>query len=106
MLCSLLLVVALAQPGPAISDVWAIQRGAVEPALVTTLREAKRAGLAHLEQIVQDSTEATPEFRRRYLAENVCYDLDPDAKQGIRRFQEYLFEMGILKQCHDLRYIA
>ncbi len=91
---------------PFVYAAWAVQRGLADARLVTRLREAKRTGLAHLEQIVQDSTEATAEFRRAYLRENVCFDLDPGARQGIDRFQRYLCEMGILKERHDLRYVA
>ena len=50
------------------------------------LREAKADGLAHIEQIVQDATEATPEFLREYYTRHVWYELGEAEKQGSRGF--------------------
>ncbi len=88
---------------PFVFAVWALQPGV---SLGPLLREAKANGLAHLEEIVQDSTEATPEFRREYLTQNVCFDLDDVEKQGLRRFQQYLVEFGLIEKAHDLRYVG
>jgi hypothetical protein len=74
--------------------------------LVNALRQAKAEGLAHIERIVQDSTEGSAEFRRDYLTRNVVYDLGDREKQGLRRFQQYLKEMGLIETAHDLRYIS
>jgi chorismate dehydratase len=105
---------------PFVFAVWAVQNsmrseergarsegrtGAVSE-LVGILRKAKTDGLAHIEEIVQDSTEATPEFRREYLTRNVVYELGDAEKQAIRRFQQYLKEMGLIEKAHDLRYIS
>jgi predicted solute-binding protein len=70
------------------------------------LRAAKVQGLANIEGIVQDATEATPEVRREYLTKNLSYELGATEKQGIRRFQQYLREMGLVDGCHDLRYVG
>ncbi len=91
---------------PFVYAVWAVQRGLGDDGLVQRLRDAKRAGLAHLEQIVQDSDEASPAFRREYLTKNVCYDLDGGGKRGVRRFQDALCAMQLLPQSHDLRYLS
>ncbi len=92
---------------PFVFAVWAVRR-TVAPgrALPQLLCDAKVNGLAHLEEIVQASTEATPEYRREYLTRNVLFDLGDWEKQGLRRFQQYLKEMGLIPQCHDLRYIS
>lgn len=89
---------------PFVYAVWAMQRGG--PAVPALLREAKANGLAHLEEIVQDATEATPEIRREYLTRHVCFDLGDGEKQGLRRFQEYLVEFGLIEKAHDLRYVG
>ena len=92
---------------PFVFAVWVLRRGvATGTSLPQLLRDAKANGLAHLEEIVQDSTEATPAYRREYLSRYVAYDLGELEKQGIRRFQQYLREMGLIPQCHDLRYIS
>jgi len=36
----------------------------------------RRRGLANIERIVQDATEATPEVRREYLTRNLSYKLE------------------------------
>ena len=88
---------------PFVFAVWALQPGA---ALAPLLQQAKANGLAHLEEIVQDSTEATLEFRREYLTRNVCFDLGDAEKQGLWRFQQYLMELGLIEKAHDLRYVG
>ena len=88
---------------PFVFAAWAVQPGV---GIGPLLREAKANGLAHLEEIVQDSTEATPEFRREYLTRNVCFDLGDAEKQGLRKFQQYLVEQGLIEKAHDLRYVG
>jgi predicted solute-binding protein len=82
---------------------WALRPGVTVAPL---LLEAKANGLAHLEEIVQDSTEATPEFRREYLTRNVWFDLGDAEKQGLQRFQRYLLEQGLIGKANDLRYVG
>jgi chorismate dehydratase len=91
---------------PFVFAVWALPRGAQPGALGELLRQAKADGLAHIEDIVQDTSEGTAEFRRRYFTECVRYDLGDAEKQGVRRFQQQLKELGLIKECHDLRYVS
>ena len=92
---------------PFVFAVWALQRGiAAGTPLPQLLRQAKAEGLAHIEEIVRESMEATPEFRREYLTRNVWFDLGDAEKQGIQRFQQYVKELGLVEQCHDLRYVS
>ena len=91
---------------PFVFAAWAFQRDAEKGELAALLRHAKAEGLAHIEEIVQQATEASPEFLREYYAKCVWYDLGDAEKQGIRRFQRYLKELGLLRQCHDIRYVA
>ena len=90
---------------PFVFAAWAFQRDVEKAELAGLLRSAKANGLAHIEQIVQDATEATPEFLRDYYSNCVWYNLGDDEKQGIRRFQQYLKEMGLVSSSHDLRYV-
>jgi len=94
---------------PFVFAAWAIQRGLPAQTVATgmsLLRKAKADGLAHIEEIVQNSTEGSPEFRREYLTRNVMHELGDTEKQGLRRFQQYLREMGLVERTHDLRYIS
>jgi len=90
---------------PFVFAAWAFQRDVEKAELAGLLRSAKANGLAHIEQIVQDATEATTEFLRDYYSNCVWYNLGDDEKQGIRRFQQYLKEMGLVSSSHDLRYV-
>jgi chorismate dehydratase len=92
---------------PFVFAAWAVQRnGGHRPPLQQMLLRAKANGLAHIEEIVQDSTEATPEFLHGYYTRNVCYELGVTEKQGLLRFQQYLKDLGLIGKAHDLRYIS
>ena len=91
---------------PFVFAAWALQRGVDGKAIGGPLHAAKMQGLANIERIVQDATEATPEIRREYLTKNLSYELGAAEKQGIRRFQQYLKEMRLVDGCHDLRYVS
>ena len=73
-------------------------------ALLERLQRAKAAGLAHLEEIIAQSTEATPAIRREYLTQSIAYDLGEAEKQGLGKFQQYLVELKLVAQ-HELRFI-
>ena len=92
---------------PFVYAVWALRRPvAPGSALPARLRQAKADGLAHLEQIVQDATEFTAEFRREYLTRYVGFDLGASEKKAIGRFQQYLQELGLIERGYDLRYVT
>jgi len=101
---------------PFVFAAWAAQKGegrkaegerqASAGSLPQLLRKAKSDGLAHIEKIVQESTEATPEFRREYLTRNVYFDLGESEKAGLRKFQNCVKELGLIKECHELRFVG
>jgi chorismate dehydratase len=92
---------------PFVFAVWAAQKGvAAGTPLPKMLQVAKANGLAHVEQIVQDATEATPEFLRDYYSKCVWYNLEKTEKQGLSRFQQYVKELGLVGKIHDLRYVS
>lgn len=94
---------------PFVYAVWAVQRpvagGSPLPQeLPQRLKEAKAAGLAHLEDVIRNSTEGTEARRRDYLTRVIRYDLGAAEQQGIRKFQEYLHELNLAGR-HELRFI-
>ncbi len=91
---------------PFVFAAWALQRGVDGKAIGSPLRAARVQGLANIERIAQEATEATLEVRREYLTKNLSYELDVAEKRGIRRFQQYLKEMRLVDDCHDLRYVG
>jgi predicted solute-binding protein len=91
---------------PFVFAAWALQRGVETGPVAALLRGAKAAGLAHIEQIVQDATEASPGFLRDYYTRHVWFELGKAEKQGLKRFQQYLKDLNLIEQCHDLRYVG
>ena len=86
--------------------IWYATRNGKQPIWDLGAAWVELTGLPHIEQIVQDATEATPEFLRDYYSKCVWYDLGDAEKQGLRRFQQYLKELGLVSGCHDIRYVA
>ena len=92
---------------PFVFAVWAGQSGVFNDAgLRNLLLTAKANGLAHIDEIVRASTEATPEFRRDYLTKYIRYDLGLPEKQAVKTFQRYAVELGLLPASFDLRYVS
>ena len=87
---------------PFVYALWAGQRG--EPSHGKQLREAKAAGLANLEELIQHAPEGTVARRRDYLTRCIRYDLGAAEKAGIRKFQEYLRELRVV-EAHELRFV-
>jgi chorismate dehydratase len=90
---------------PFVYAVWAAQRGTATATLATKLRQAKMDGLAHLDEIIAKTTEATPEIRRDYLTHRIRYDLDDVAKRGLRKFQDCLVKLKLVEP-HELRFVG
>jgi predicted solute-binding protein len=95
---------------PFVYAVWAIGRrqetGDRRQKLVETLRKAKEEGLAHLEEIVRAGGLGTAQFRREYYVKCVSFDLGPEEKEGLLKFQQYLKDAGLITKCHELRFVS
>jgi chorismate dehydratase len=90
---------------PFVYAVWAVQRGVAGGSpLPQQLRQAKAAGLAHLEDVIRRSTEGTEGRRRDYLMRVIRYDVGDAEKAGIRKFQDYLVELKLVER-HELRFV-
>jgi predicted solute-binding protein len=89
---------------PFVYAVWALRRPVATG--MSLLREAKAAGLAHLEEIVQAGELGTAEFRREYYAKCVSFDLGEREKAGLMKFQQYLKDAGLIEECHELRFVS
>lgn len=90
---------------PFVYAVWAAQRGTADAAFAAKLRQAKADGLAHLDEIIAKSAEATPEIRRDYLTRRIRYNLGEPEKAGLRKFQDCLVELQLVKP-HELRFVG
>jgi len=81
---------------PFVFALWALRSDFAEKsALSTTLREAKRLGIAYLEKIAQRT--ADPNFTLHYLSECIRYDLGEKEKRGLQLFAGYLLKYQLIK---------
>ena len=74
---------------PFVYAVWIVRPGLHPADLVTPFAEAKRLGLARVDQIAEQCAEKSlldAEFFRRYFKENLTYDLGERELQGMTLF--------------------
>ena len=71
---------------PFVFAVWAIRRDHKELGLGAKLLQAKRAGQAHLDEIIFKRAEFDFELRDAYLREHIRFDLGDPEKRGIAEF--------------------
>jgi chorismate dehydratase len=82
---------------PFVFAVWALRADLPDAmAAANAFRALKADGLARLDEIIDDDTTSTPEFRRRYLSEHIHFDLGPREKAGLARFRELLAKHGLI----------
>jgi len=63
------------------------------------LAEAKTAGLAHIDQIIRQHALPRgwpPETARKYLTQNLGFDIGPRQIEGIKLFHQLAHEQGVL----------
>jgi predicted solute-binding protein len=89
---------------PFVYAAWALRKGGHRAADRELLRAAKRRGLAELERLIAAWPAYSLEFRRRYLTENVRFDLGPAEKRGLARFAELITRHG-LGPVHPIHYV-
>jgi len=95
---------------PVVWAVWAGRPGAVTPGHVQALREARDAGVAHLDEIAdrfapQNGDEGERrELARGYLHDNVSYVLDEKARAGLRKFFRSAEDLQIVPSLFPLRF--
>ncbi len=90
---------------PFVFAVWALRRGAHSVADRLWLREAKERGLVDLDRLIAAWPAYTPEFRKRYLTENVRFELGDEEKRGLERFAQLISRHG-LGNVHPVRFVA
>jgi chorismate dehydratase len=92
---------------PFVYAFWAGRPGAVGPADIAALQEARDSGVAATATIGRQSFPDSPEKAARadlYLRENVKYALGEPEIAGLRRFYELAAEVGILPSAETLRF--
>ncbi|MCB1127979.1 MAG: menaquinone biosynthesis protein [Verrucomicrobiae bacterium] len=75
---------------PFVYAVWALRRGVTTPEWRRCLRSVCEQGLTRREEIVARCAPAERDALRRYLTENIRYELGAEEKAGVARFIELL----------------
>ena len=97
---------------PWVAAVWAVRSPAllsagIAPAqLIADLAASRDAGLAHVDQLVDEWSTRLPLGKgtiRTYLTENIYYHLDDPCRQAIRLFRLYAAEHRVLPALPELR---
>lgn len=76
---------------------WVLRPGLPDAREVgDAFRKLKQDGLARLDEIVSTEKSCSPELARRYLTENIRFDMGEREKMGMLRFRELLVKHGFL----------
>ena len=90
---------------PAVLALWAARPNRVTPEVLRDFQDSLAFGQRHLDEI---SAEASGELRlpaekiKRYLAENIDYTLDQENLDGLGRYFQLAFEVGLIPQAKPL----
>lgn len=83
---------------PFVYALWVTSREELIGSASKLLQEAKRRGLATLDVLAQREARRLglgPEFCRKYLSENIHYELGEEELAGLRQFYLYAISMGL-----------
>jgi chorismate dehydratase len=100
---------------PWVAAVWAVRPAAIEDAglsaqqLIADLNSGRDAGLAHIDQLVDEWTPRiaiAPATIRTYLTRNIHYTLDAECLRAIELFRELAAEIDVLPPLPELNLLA
>ena len=86
---------------------WAGRSGAADARVVRCLQEARDAGVAASDRIADDYCAGDPArqaLARRYLRENINYDLSERALAGLQRYFEEAAALGIVERVERVEF--
>lgn len=90
---------------PFVYALWASPKGVIDPDTCKLLRMAKEKGIEDLDTICSEQGgHLNFEERKKYLTENIRYDLGEMQKAGIAEFQKYLTEEKLINATRQLIY--
>src|SRR5581483_8136289 len=77
---------------PMVFAMWAGRRGCITPAVIESLMNSWRSGMANLETIVHSESALRgfpPDLVRRYLTSHIVHELGVAEERGLKLFLEY-----------------
>jgi len=94
---------------PFVFAFWAGRGGALSADALIGLEQAKRDGLAHIDEIARahaDTWGGDAEIYARYLRENIRFDLGEDEAEGLRLFYGKAKEHGLIETVPTLSFCS
>ncbi len=86
---------------PFVYALW-VSREQVAPEVISAFVQAKKEGLSHREEIIQGINDYPKDRIRHYLTKSIQYEITLPALEGLRKFQDYCLELGLLKERRQL----
>jgi len=91
---------------PFVYAFWAIRAddSLKTDSLVKLLRGAYRAGLENLDEIVEQYRRQHgfgQNIARKYLTENICFEFNEKQQQGLRKFYELAYQIGVITKIKE-----
>lgn len=65
--------------------------------ILDSLKKARAEGLQKLDEIIAGCPDLPPERMRKYLTQSIQYEMTSSSLAGLRKFQDYCLEIGLLK---------
>lgn len=87
---------------------WMVRDEAIELARAIDFAGARDEGIAHLEEIVasyQDRIPMPVTELRKYLTENIVFEVDESMRNGLRLYFELAFKHELIERIKPLRFI-
>lgn len=88
---------------------WSGRKGALGPAAVRRMQDAKASGVQVSDALADDYVSATPQHRdvaRQYLREHIQYDLDDRMLEGLRAYYREAAAVGVIAEVAEPRFFT
>ena len=91
---------------PFVYACWTGRSGAIDPACISQLLEAKALGLEQIGEIAETFANTNPlpaAFYAAYLTRHIRFDLGESELEGMKQFYAYAFELGLIEQIPNIQ---
>jgi len=92
---------------PCVLAIWAGRRDAITPDVLADFQASKQFGVEHARDIAEAASiklDLPPRALRRYLTENISFDLDDENLAGLRLFFERAAAAGLIPRNRPLEF--
>lgn len=82
---------------PFVYAIW-VSREPLEKEEIKMLVDAKKEGLKRIDEIIAGVKDWPQECVRPYLTKSIQYEINIKSLEGLKKFQDYCYEIGILEE--------